>query len=160
MSMNNYPLKEIAFLVDEEAAAYISLSIDKKEDCVPPAIAKIVKEGTFVQKAKEGSLPDDYGKLDSVLGIADFLCYCSEFDGSASTLLPENTENPLDVDYEDDLLLYIPTGKAADLFSAPYATHDELLQEFQNNFSSLGVSFPDDFDWWAHIVVIEGTYFC
>ena len=56
--------------------------------------------------------------------------------------------------------MYVPAAKDAELFKAAYESPDALLGEFEALFAEQGIIFPKDFDWWAHIVSINGTYFC
>ena len=165
MSMQTYGLyAPAAFLVDPEASAYIILSSREIDSSVPENINSLLKSGQFRDLARGGKLPEDFSdpsaakdKLDC-LSIESF--YCSEFDGNATSCFPENTQAPLDVDYNDDYLVYIPCSRQPDLFHAAYQNAEELVSEFKSHFSERGIEFPPDFDWWAHICEISGSYFC
>ncbi len=158
MSMRDYPvILDAAFLIDPEVAAYISLAEDKKKDCVPESVAKLSWED-FVKLARSEDLPEEYYDLQ----IADVIpneIFVSWFGGKVISLFPDLTKCPIDEEYNEGDIYYIPAEKAADLFSAAYASQDELLNEFKNVFATNGIILPVDFDWWGHIVKIEGTTF-
>lgn len=162
MSMNTYPLNDVGLVIDDEAAAYINLSNSRNlKQKLPEEIQKIIDNGEFEKLARTGQLPCDYHNLSDVHDIIEsFSCYCSEFNGSVSSFLPDKTNEPMDQSYDDDMLLYVPLSKAPDYFKATYASHEEMLQEIQNCFAEHSIEFPDDFDWWRRIVEINGTYFC
>lgn len=165
MSMNTYGLyAPAAFLVDPEASAYIILSSRRKDADVPENIEALLESGQFRDLARSGKLPDDFSDPGAAKDEMDSLnienCYCSEFDGTATSCFSEKAQAPLDVNYEDDYLVYITCSQEPDLFHAAYRNPKELLKEFKSLFKDQGVKFPSDFDWWAHICKISGTYFC
>ena len=45
------------------------------------------------------------------------------------------------------------------MFIPAYSSPDELLDEFKSVLAGFGVELPDDFDWFAHVVRIDGTEF-
>lgn len=165
MSMNTYGLSESGtFLIDTHAAAYISLAYARRHGDVPASIQAHIDDDSFNALAQEGELPEDFCDLSVALDILELLnaevCHCSEFEGTAETSFPDKTSAPLNVSYNDDLLIYIPCNSAPSLIHSPYQSEDDILEEFKQVFFSLGVEFPPDFDWWSHICNIDGTYFC
>lgn len=165
MSNQTYGLyAPAAFLVDPEASAYIILSSRRKRSSVPKSVKDLLKSGQFRDLARTGQLPEDFSDPSAAKDELDNLdvenIYCSEFEGSAASCFPENTQAPLSVDYEDDYLVYIPCSREPGIFHAAYKNTKELLNEFKSVFRSQGIRFPSDFDWWAHICEISGTYFC
>ena len=166
MAMQDYALvAKGAFLVTPQVAAYINYAVLKEEGNVPSEISEIVDKGEFDAMAKAGTLPlelcetsDAKDALDSI-GIDNV--YCSDFDGEASTMFYELTANPITQKFEDDYIVYVPCiGEPQLIGKAPYASVDEIAEEFQKRFSDVGIKLPDDFDWLAHIVEIDGTYYC
>lgn len=165
MGMATYPMNDVGFYVDHEVAAYILLAADQAAGEVPCEIATLLEDGTFAARAKKGNLPCDY----SIPSVA-YECYdcadpvvtwANEFDGEVSTLFPERAKSPLEETLSDEPLVYVPAAKEAELFKAAYQSPEELLEEFKAVFAKQeGIAFPDDFDWWRHIVSISGTNFC
>lgn len=161
MSMQSYPIiTPAAFLVDHEVTAYAILSVDRKNDEVPDEIKTVLADGSFAAKARAGTLPCDYS--DVIMGhevLEDGTVYCSQFAGEILSLFPDKSRKPFECSYDDDFIVYIPCANAPDLFRAVYGSPDELLIEFIATVKGLDVELPPDFDWWAHIVSIEGTTF-
>lgn len=160
MGMATYPMKDVGFYVDHEVAAYILLATDQAKNIVPEEIAELLDAGTFATQAKKGTLPCDYQCTFEAWNCFEGACYASSFDGEVSTLLSERAVSPIEETFDDDVLAYIPAAKEAELFKAAYTSPEELLKEFKTAFAEQEIVFPDDFDWWAHIVSINGTYFC
>ena len=165
MGMATYPMNDVGFYVDHEVAAYILLAADQAAGEVPCEIATLLEDGTFAARAKKGNLPCDY----SIPSVA-YECYdcadpvvtwANDFDGEVSTLFPERAKSPIEETLSDEPLVYVPAAKEAELFKAAYQSPEELLEEFKAVFAKQeGIAFPDDFDWWRHIVSISGTNFC
>ena len=165
MGMATYPMNDVGFYVDHEVAAYILLAADQAAGEVPCEIATLLEDGTFAARAKKGNLPCDY----SIPSVA-YECYdcadpvvtwANEFDGEVSTLFPERAKSPIEETLSDEPLVYVPAAKEAELFKAAYQSPEELLEEFKAVFAKQeGIAYPDDFDWWRHIVSISGTNFC
>ena len=165
MGMATYPMNDVGFYVDHEVAAYILLAADQAAGEVPCEIATLLEDGTFAARAKKGNLPCDY----SIPSVA-YECYdcadpvvtwANEFDGEVSTLFPERAKSLIEETLSDEPLVYVPAAKEAELFKAAYQSPEELLEEFKAVFAKQeGIAFPDDFDWWRHIVSISGTNFC
>lgn len=156
MSMCEYPMVEAsALLIDYELAAYINLHLDKKNNCVPEEIQKILKKGLFANLAKEGSLFCDYYDCEP---FEDMVDHTSSFTGEANAI-----EGDAFHSFDDDRLFYIP-GKELQLFEAAYKNKNEMLEFFKESlntvFEGILSELPEDFDWWAHIVNISGTVYC
>lgn len=161
MSMKNYPLNTTAFWIDQEVTAYIYLNLDQKNNTVPEEINACVADDTFSDKSKAGDLPCGYSDISMVSNVlpAD-ICFCSEFAGEITSVFPEKAKSPIDLTYDDDYIAFIEVARVPNLFQAAYESPDALLREFQEIFADNGIEFPGDFDWWAHIVTIKGTFFC
>lgn len=149
--------KENGFVVDKEAAAYIILA---KENTNRNNIKKIINNDRFNEQAKAGTLPDRYYDLDSIQKILDSQgChYCKKFKGTATTMFPERIENPTDIEYNGNTLLYIPCCRTPDYFRPVYDSPEEMLDEIKERFHSVNVEFPKSFNWWGHMMEINGTY--
>lgn len=52
-------------------------------------------------------------------------------------------------------MLYIPAKREPDWFTPAYGSPDELLNELKASANAAGIEFPDDFDWWAHVVRVD-----
>lgn len=167
MSMREYSLRDAGFLIDAEVAAYACLSMDKTTKSVPEAIQVCLDDGTFAEKARAGALPEDYSDVDMVIDFfnampedAGTFVYASSFCGEAVPVLPELAVNPQELEFDDGLLPYIAASKESTLFQAAYSSPEELLEEFKKTMRHMDVELPEDFDWWGHIVAINGTDFC
>ena len=167
MSMREYSLRDAGFLIDAEVAAYACLSMDKTTKSVPEAIQVCLDDGTFAEKARAGALPEDYSDVDIVIDFFNALpedvgtCVdAPRFCGTAVPVLPELAETPQEMEFDDDLLLYIGASKESTLFQAAYSSPEELLEEFKKVMTHCEVELPEDFDWWGHIMTFGGTYYC
>lgn len=160
MSMASYPFVDTGFYIDGEVAAYIMLASDQAAGCVPEEITKLQEDGSFATVAKTGGLPSDYCDISVVSECIEEISYVTSFDGEISTLNLDRGDSAIELSFGDDGLAYIPAAKSAELFKAAYSSPEELLEEFKSFFAAHGVLLPEDFDWWAHIVSIEGTIFC
>lgn len=154
--MCEYPMVETsALLIDHELAAYINLYLDRKRNSIPEEIQEVLKEGTFVAMAKEGSLPFDYNDCEP---FGDMVPQSPSFTGEANAI-----EGDAFYSFDDDRLFYIP-GKELQLFEAAYKDKEDMLEFFKNSlnivFKDILPELPENFDWWAHIVNISGTVFC
>ena len=161
MSMKDYPVDIYCFYIDHEVAAYAYLKIDRDRNSVPAAIQDSIDTGLFHDLARAGTLPEDYSDISDVQSVMDDdeTHFCSDFEGDIDTLLPERTANPISKTVSDFYIVYIDRKKFGDLFHAAYESPEELLEEFQTSLKNQGIELPDDFDWWAHIVHINGTTF-
>ena len=164
MGSYTYPAYEPAvFFVDYEVAAYIYRSIDKRDNTIPVEIAELSEE-RFREMAKEGSLPCYYNSLEDVYNAVDFeMTLLPLFSGNLKQLFPKKTLEKQEYTFSDMQcysLTYIPAKRTPNLFSAAYNSPDELLEEFQDILFEAGIVLPDDFDWWGHIVSVNGTYYC
>lgn len=159
--MNTCPINTTGFLIDAEVAAYIYLCLDIKDGDVPAEIQAVVNDGTFAAKAKTGTLPCDYSDIPiAVDTLSTDVCFCNEFTGEIEFLFPEKVVSPIDINYENDHIIFFEIARKPNLFRAAYESPDELLREFQEMLAECDIELPEDFDWWAHIVAINGTYFC
>lgn len=164
MSMNTYPINcPAAFLIDEEVTAYVLLSEDRANNEIPEEIKACFIDGTFAAKAKTDTLPCGYSDVSTAQEVlSKVTCYFSSFMGEIISLFPERSKTPIErsCNSGDDFIAYIPCNKEPNLFKVAYESPDELLNEFKEKLKDRGVELPDDFDWWAHIVSINGTKFC
>lgn len=161
MSMRDYPINTTGFFIDAEAAAYIYLSLDRNDGSVPAEIQALLDDGTFAAKAKAGDFPCGYSDQSMIGDLLDDICFCSSYAGEVKTVFPEKTASPIEItDYENEYIALIEADRSPDLFKAAYESPEELLREFQEKLTDSGIEFPEDFDWWAHIVTVNGTYFC
>ena len=153
--MNRYKLQDFGLYIDEEVAAYYHLAYDKKKKTLPVAITNMTTL-FFKTQARRGALPQNYSVVADIDGLDCFKGNsCGSFTGTIETLLPNRTSAPLKLSQKDKWLFYVPADKRPSLFKAAY-TPEKLLQEFQDKLCFL--ELPDDFDWWAHLVCITGTY--
>lgn len=170
MSMHSYPMADCGLYVDAEVAAYIRLCWDKKRNSVPQEIQTALDDAAaFRQAAREGTLPLEYcGDIGEVMYYHDWesenhpecildMLHVTNFDGEIRTMLPERTAAPLSINLCEDEAVWLPANKGADLFKAAYSSPEELLEEFKTRMADL--ELPDDFDWWAHIIEINGSTF-
>ena len=105
-----------------------------------------------------GKLPA--GFCDPLCAEADDTCFCSAFHGNAESLFPEWCKEPISNTYENRYIVFINAAREPRLFEAAYASPAQLLDEFQSRFRDKGIEMPPDFDWWAHLVQLNGTAFC
>lgn len=155
MSMREYPVYEpAAFLIDEELAAYINLSLDKKNNNVPEEIENLLKDGSFAAKAKKNELPCGYSECEP---FEDKIVKASNFTGNADVIEGDTYQV-----FDDDNLCYLP-GKELKLYEAAYKDKEDMLQHFKESLAEVLdgelPELPKDFDWWEHIVSIVGTVF-
>lgn len=158
MSMNTYPVNSICFLIDDEVAAYTALSAARQDGAIPEEISAVLDAGTFHELAKRGELPA--GFCDLLCAEADDTCFCSAFHGNAESLFPAWCKEPISNTYENSYIVFINAAREPRLFEAAYASPAQLLDEFQSRFRDKGIEMPPDFDWWAHLVQLNGTTFC
>ena len=137
MSTHIYPVKDTGFIINKEVSNTIlaanGMAAEGKDD-----IAII------------------YAAFD--LGM-DAFNHCGNFAGKVETLMPDKARTPIEMNFDNGPLVYLPVAKEPKFFEPAYESAEEMLEEFQEFFASLGVEFPPEFDWWAHIVSITGTNF-
>lgn len=134
MGMNTYPFEEAAaFFIYGEAAKIIWKQVFSDEEFDPAGIS-------------------DLGEQFDAL-------WSHSYAGKVESLFPELTNNPLDLDFDDGEISIIACDKEPDLFVAPYADKESLVEEFKQKLADKGVTMPDDFDWWRYIVKVTGTDF-
>lgn len=166
MSMNTYPFVErAAFYVDAEVAAHIIMHDLKKNGNMSETLKFIVDSGKFDAMAKGSMLPIDMYDLAQVVDILqdadiDNMCYANEFDGEVNSAFPSKTEHPIEANLNDEYVVFLVTDRGIPRNQEDYEEKDALLEEFRSTFQELGVTLPADFDWWAHIVSVSGTYEC
>lgn len=145
--------------IDEYAAAYVRLSVDRANDEVPPEIEDIIESGDFDGRARQSDLPYGYADIfEARECLPDDACCLSGLDGRVQTLFPEKAKTPFDFEFEADGcddVLYVPAKREPDWFTPAYGSPNELLDELKVSASAAGIEFPDDFDWWAHVVRID-----
>lgn len=157
-------IEEIGFWISREVVAYMMLAYDKEHGLVSDEIREIMDDGLFACRAKAGFLPDRYSDGFAFLRLYedDNSVYCATpFAGTVKTLFPEMAASPVlrYIGPKDDGVFFIPASRKADMFIPAYSSPDELLDEFKSVLARFAVVLPDDFDWYAHIVRIDGTEF-
>lgn len=152
-------IEEIAFLIDKETAAYTHLAQDKADGTIPSEIQNALNDGTFAAKIKDDNLWDMYCDITIAQEILECR-YCSGFEGEINSIFPEKSVHAISQTLSDEWIVFIPSTKKAELFKAAYSSPEELAEEFRSFFFKVGIEFPADFDFWAHIVKICGTVFC
>ena len=121
--------------------------------------------GKFDAMAKGSMLPIDMydsAQVVDILQHADVndMCYANDFDGEVNSAFPSKTAHPIEAKLSNEYLVVLVTACEIPRNPEDYAEKDALLKEFRNTFKKLGVALPADFDWWAHIVSVSGTYCC
>lgn len=163
MSMNSYPLQEYALLIDEETAARILLLDMKQKGLLTPPGEALLNDPSLAHKLDDlAALYPDY---DFSIETAEDLLqndisFCSEFDGTAETAFSDMTRNPIQRHYDDDYIVYMATEKGPELFYTAYRDRTDILNEFTRRLADMGILMPESYDFWAHIVALNGTYFC
>lgn len=180
MSMSNYSYNlPLAFLIDAEVAIHINLADIKTDPGFSPTqVAELEK--TIRELAATGRLEEAIQSRDPVIVDNDLddicvahealgngfngkfdpvsLSYCTEFDGTATYLDKDGEPTVKDLNFEDDYIACIPAAQDSGPFHQAYASMDEFIDEIKALFKDTGI-FPDDFDFGAHIVSVDGTYF-
>lgn len=165
MSMHEYPIASHgAFYVDGEAATYIQLALAKEGKGNRPfteAMKAMPREELFTQ-AKAGAFAVfGYGEIDNIKNevLFDAVLSCPRFEGNVSTIYEahEYTENPIDKDFDEATICFLECANSMSLFEKAYSSVGHLVAEYKYRLKEC--DFPDDFDWYAHIVDVEGcTY--
>lgn len=166
MSMNTYPFVErAAFYIDAEVVAHIILGDLQKNGNMSETLKFIVDSGKFDAMAKGSMLPIDMydsAQVVDILQHADVndMCYANDFDGEVNSAFPSKTAHPIEANLSNEYLVVLVTDREIPRDTEDYAEKEALLKEFRSTFKKLGVTLPADFDWWAHIVSVSGTYCC
>lgn len=166
MSMNSYPFVErAAFYIDAEVAAHIIMRDLQKNGNMSETLKFIVDSGKFDAMAKGSMLPIDMydsAQVVDILQHADVnnMCYANDFEGEVNSAFPSKTERPIEANLSNEYLVVLVTDRGIPRNQEDYAEKDALLKDFRSTFKKLGVTLPADFDWWAHIVSVSGTYCC
>ena len=157
MSMNTYPLTEEAALVITPKLAAI---INSMCMCKCPGDSR---QGPV--EISEEQLVEEYGNVSEayenlVLRDVDGVCFCSEFEGTATHLVGnEAYQEQEDICYEDDYLCYIAPDREISLFNAAYRDMDELIEEFKIKLTERKIDLRG-FRLESCICSLSGTYFC
>lgn len=168
MSMKEYPLSApIAFLIDEEVAAYILLKVTQEDGTTPDAISELLKTpGAFQAAAKNLSSllnKNDYFDIrDAEEAIEEDVnvVYASAFDGTADASLDlKDWPHSWDRSFSDDYIVFMEPMKSPSYFSTAYENIEAIIQEFRERLEPYG-NFPEDFDWSSKLCSISGTYYC
>ena len=138
MSAMTYPLYDIGLVVTAELARLI---LQQHLNLDPP-------------------FEYDYSEAHDALDELDVEAYyCPEFEGTATPLkTPDDTEDHV-IEFDDDDIVYIPCDRKPSLFSAVYASFEELVDEFRQKLTDAGLNV-DGFPLENCICEIAGTYFC
>lgn len=164
--MNDYPMTERAvFFIDKELAAHINHMYLRKLGQEPVDVKLIVADGKFNAMAREGLLPSELYDMSLVVDALqdadiDTLVYADTFSGNVTSAFPTKTKAPIEESLSDEYIVYLKTYRDIPAESESYSDKDALLAEFRETIESLKIVLPADFDWWAHIVSVNGTYFC
>lgn len=172
MSMQSYPAKEHhAFYVDHVVTAHIMLALDKELGEVPEEIQKILDEGgmeafTKAAIAYDETLDDnDYfcdafelsNRLeDTNLGHSVGVVPYSNFDGTVDSTYPDRAKRSVEQSLSEETFGLILPGREESLFEKAYESPEELMEEYKHDLEGV---LPDDFDWWAYMVDVDGTTF-
>ena len=57
------------------------------------------------------------------------------------------------------MICYIACDRIPSFFSTAYPDKETLRKEFEEKLAAVGVTMPEDFDWWRYIVKVNGTNF-
>lgn len=152
MSMNTYPLKEMAALViTRELTVLINTQTWPNEEGLNPA--DMTPEELIANYGSDSDAGDALGSKDIDV------CFCSEFEGTASPLkIPDDTEDH-DIHFDDDYLVYIPCENTPSLFAPAYASFEDLVDEFRRKLTDAGYDLTD-FPLEDYVCELNGTYFC
>ncbi len=143
------------FWIDAEVIAYYCLSKDKRNGCVPPEIQALSAK-SFQEMVNSHTLPSIYADFDLMDMAGEMeISVLSGLEGQISPAFSDRTDNPIIEEYTNDYIGYIIANKEPSYFSPAYSSPEELLDEFKSKLSD--IDFPEDFDWWKHIVTIAGT---
>ena len=142
MSMNTYPLQETGLVITGELACAIFLQQYQTDEAAADC-------GEF----------SDYDVYDILEGVNADVLYCSEFEGVATPLKNLGDTEDRDIEFQDDMLVYMPCDHQPSLFSAVYSSFEELVEEYRQKLADAGFtidrSMIED-----HICKINGTYYC
>lgn len=152
MSMNTYPLKEMAALI------------------ITGELAVLINSQTW--PAADGSNPADMAPEELAAQFGDVSdaeealnsrnvdpCFCSEFEGTASPLKAPDDTDDHDISFNDDYVVYIPCERGPSLFEAAYPNFEALVDEFRRKLTDAGYDITD-FPLEDYVCELTGTYFC
>lgn len=164
MSYNIYPVITVAFLIDAETATYINLADAKQSGIIDSKdVSELLESGV----SESSALAEEYQDIMDAISNIDRLnplclsCCHGEFEGEAVTAFPERAEKNEVLKFDSDQIAYLLPSREPGLFAhCCYKDEQELMEEFQTIFKDAGVEMPSNYNWWAHIVNITGTYGC
>lgn len=137
MSMQDNGISEYVFLFTDETI-------------------KILAKKIFPDYSDEKYQKDKFFYADYVREELD-LNYEAEFTGGAYPLNEDGYSDYFkEVNYNGEILLYLPLKKRISLFEATYDGFDEIVEEIKGE---IGDYLPKDFDYRQNIFFICGTYY-
>lgn len=163
--MREYPVQEQAcLLIDDLATKLIMMKQDQIAGNLPDDVRAVLEQHDPIYAIEHDLLPAEYVKeiddpnfvVDALEDDVKDLIHMSSFDGSAETFQAEDITDPLNLSYDDDMLVYVPSSKQASLFHQAYKDLDELEQEYRKIMQPW---LPDNFPFRKYIVNINGTYY-
>ena len=168
MSTHTYPLTEAAcFFIDTQATMFILLKHAVKDNNIQPEIKNLIDTYGIKKVVYDNLIPeefldeyqDDLFARELIIDEIDGVTMASDFEGEITTKWSDKcgNVNPLNLELDDNFILYIRPEKSADFFKQAYANPEEMLAEFKEKLSNY---LPDDFPFWKYIVSIDGTYYC
>lgn len=164
--MNDYPMTErAAFYIDKELTAHINHMYLRKLGQEPVDVKLIVADGKFDAMARKVQLPSELYDMSLVVDALqdadiDALVYADAFSGDVTSAFPSKAKTLIEESLSDEYIVYLKTYRDISAEPESYSDKDALLAEFRKTIESLKITLPADFDWWAHIVSVNGTYFC
>ena len=132
-------VESAAFLLYEEAAELVWAQVFKDENGNPE--------------------PFDPGCIEELVQEFDGGCWSINFGGEVETLFPELAKEPLEESFDEGTIGYISCDRVPNLFRTAYPDKETLRKEFEDKLAAVGVTMPEDFDWWRYIVKVNGTDF-
>lgn len=168
MSMHSYPLTEpVCFFIDEKATMFILLKHAIEDNGLQPEIQKLIDTYGIKTVVNDNLIPEEFldeyqdtqFAMEILIDKIDDVAWAGEFEGEVNTKWPEKCKDtePLNLNFDDDFVLYIRPEKDADFFSQAYTNPGQMCDEFRNKLSDY---LPDDFPFWRYLVSLSGTYYC
>lgn len=169
MSERYYPqVHKYVFLVTSQVLNYVCLAKAQQTNSVPAEIQTLLDNGTFEQETSA------YSEILEKAGFYDWEAAQQFFghiidmavepgEAYTSSEFEDMTENPihvyLDTCGEDPCLIIEPDYYPSMFGFVPYASPKQLLLEYKSKFRENGIALPENFDWAAHVVNIDGVYY-
>lgn len=155
--MQNWPIKEVAFVITPEVLAMMNFLRMKRSETLPEKYN--MSEQEFMRKLFD----DEINPFEDDLDCVDFLFQAlpdiqihTEFDGTAKTM-EDASGSPVELNYEDDGIIYLPLNHTAQYCSAVYHSSEEMSEEIRERIGNL---LPGWWDISMTLCEITGTYFC